>query len=205
MKPYLKRMPSFISIKALGTWQFPSHIVWHISTAVPQNGAFWNKESNLVLLQPAHQHFLLSSFLPKREVNLLRVYSRSYSAKFTTTATECGFPPFLWQAQGNTHQNLSPLWKQQPVLLGEVLWDPEIVLKPITNYFMKNPLNSSQVYNFYVSDWVLEWTAKTAEAQNRDHQQLPVPIQEIKATYRGTYEREIHNMPKLFLNTTHDS
>lgn len=95
MKPYLKRMASFISIKALETWQFPSHIVWHISTAVPQNGAFWNKESNLVLLQPAHQHFLLSSFLPKRKVNLLRVYSRSYSAKFTTTATDT-FLLFLW-------------------------------------------------------------------------------------------------------------
>lgn len=70
-------------------------IVWHTSTAVPQNGAFLNKESNLVLLEPAHHHFLLSSFLPKREVNLLWVYSVNYSAKFTTTTTDT-FLLFLW-------------------------------------------------------------------------------------------------------------
>jgi len=47
------------------------------------------------VLEPAHHHFLLSSFLLKREVNLLRVYSMSYSAKVTTTTTDT-FLLFLW-------------------------------------------------------------------------------------------------------------
>lgn len=59
------------------------------------NGAFLNKESNLVLLEPAPHQFLLSSFLPKREVNLLWVYSVNYSAKFTTTPADT-FLLFLW-------------------------------------------------------------------------------------------------------------
>lgn len=202
IKPCLRRAASFISIKALGTWQFPCHTVCCTSTAVPQNGAFLNKESNLVLLEPARHHFLLSSFLPKREVNLLWVYSGNYSTKFTTTTTDT-FLLFLWiptfplTSSGQHTSKCFSIVKAATLLARWRLRDPEIILKPVTNYLMKSPLNSSQVCNSYVSDWALRWTGKIAKAQNRDHQQLPVPVQEIKATCHGIHERKIHNMAEV--------
>lgn len=110
----------------------------------------------------------------------------------------------IFPITSNTHKNVSPLSKKQPLLLGEELQDSKVILKPITNHSMKSPLNSSQVFNPYVSDQVLQWTAKTAKARNGAHHHLPAPTQEIKATCQG-HKRDIQNMADLFSNTTHDS
>lgn len=74
-------------------------------------------------------------------------------------------------------------------MLGEELWDSKVILKPVTNHSVKSPLNSSQVFNPYVSDQVLQSTAKTAKVQNGAHHHLPAPTEEIKATCHGTQEK----------------
>lgn len=184
MKPYLKEHHHSSWSRS---WELDGSpaIVRHTCTASPQNGAFLNKESNLVLLEPVHYHFLPSSFLPKRKDSLLWVYSTNYSAKFTTTTTDT-FLFLLWSLTVPVASLVQHTSKCFPVAKAATLlarWrtaGSEIILKRVTNYFTKSSLNSSQVFNSYVSEWVLRWTTTTAMAQNEDHQWLLVPVRKLK-------------------------
>lgn len=129
-----------------GTWQLPSHPGWQTSTACPQTGAVLLKESNLVLLEPAHHHFQHSSFLPKGGFIIGILHERFYAIPYNNYRH---FPPFsvdpIFPITRGTHKNVSPLPKKQPFLLGEELWDSKVILKTVSNHSMKSPSNSSQV------------------------------------------------------------
>lgn len=208
-KPYLKTAASFISIKALEIWQLPSHSHQHPSAAVPQNRAFLNTESNLVLQQPAHHHFLLSSFLLKREVSLLWIHSMNNSTEFTTTTTGIFLfflciLTFLVISSGQQTPKYFSIDKKQPFLLGEQRWDTEVILQPVINYFMKSQLNYSQVYNSYLSDWASWWIGETVKAQNWNNQ-IASPSTGNQSNLSWDTWEKFTVWLKLVLNTTHDS